>query len=243
MARSLRVLGVCVKGSDPERASTLTAESAALAESIGDTAGLTAALNNLAIIAIGAGNDRLAAETLARALSIARQSATRRGCCVYLMNLGDTERRLGEFQAARAHLAESFATARELGYREVVVEVLYGLAALTSAAGDHRRAATLLGAAQREGDFGHVLEDLDRDIYEQTTANIRQRLGPENMEQAIAAGRELTLGRDCHIPRGRIQQWVIPEGGSLTPQPASNVSSPTLKPSLPRSTYHASSSS
>jgi predicted ATPase len=193
IARSLLVLGTCVKGDDLDRASALAEESAALSESTGEMVGLTNALNNLAIMAIASGNDGRAAELFERALSIARQSGNRRGCCVYLMNLAEAERRLGEFQPARAHPAESFATARELGFREVVVEVLYGLAALASAAGDYEWAGALIGAAQREGDFGHVLEDADRDVYEQTISSIRQGLGAEGKDRAIAAGRALTL--------------------------------------------------
>jgi tetratricopeptide (TPR) repeat protein len=193
IARSLRILGTCIGGDDPDRASALTEESAALSESIGDLVGLTSALNNLAMMAIASGNDRRAADMFARALAIARQSGNRRGCCVYLMNLAEAERRLDEFQQARAHLAESFAAARELGIREVVVEVLYGLAALASAAADYGWAAALIGAAQREGEFGHVLEDADRDVYERTISSIRQGLGAEGMDSAIAAGRVLTL--------------------------------------------------
>lgn len=193
IARSLRTLGTCVMGDDLDRASALTEESAALSESIGDLVGLTAALNNLAMMAIASGNDRRGAEMFERALSIARQSGNRRGCCVFLMNLAEAERRLGEFQPARAHLAESFAPARELGIREVVVEVLYCLAALASDAGDHGWAGALIGAAQREGDFGHVLEEADRDVYERTMSSIRQGLGAEGMDSAIAAGRVLTL--------------------------------------------------
>jgi tetratricopeptide (TPR) repeat protein len=213
IARALRILGTCIGGDDPDRASALTEESAALSESIGDMVGLTAALNNLAIMAIASGNDRRAADMFARALSIARQSGNRRGCCVYLMNLAEAERRLGEFQPARAHLAESFATARKLGIREVVVEVLYGLAALASAAGDYGWAGALIGAAQREGEFGHVLEDADRDVYERTISSIRQGLGDEGMDSAIAAGRVLTLDA--------VVKYLDEGSGYLTPGPSS----------------------
>jgi predicted ATPase/class 3 adenylate cyclase len=216
IARSLRILGTCIGGDDPDRASALTEESAALSESIGDLVGLTAALNNLAMMAIASGNGRRAADMFARALSIARQSGNRRGCCVYLMNLAEAERRLGEFEPARTHLRESFATARELGVREVVVEVLYGLAALASDAGDYESAGALIGAAQREGDFGHVFEDADRDVYEGTMSSIRQGLGSEGMDSAIAAGRVLTLDT--------VVTYLEKGSGYLTPGRSSQVS-------------------
>jgi sugar phosphate isomerase/epimerase len=100
---------------------------------------------------------------------------------------------LGEYQQARAHFKESLLIARKLGFREVVVEVLYGLAALAAAVGGDAWAGALIGAAQREGDFGHVLEDRDRAQYERTMSTIRQNLGPDRLERAIAAGRAMTL--------------------------------------------------
>jgi hypothetical protein len=83
--------------------------------------------------------------------------------------------------------------ARKLGFREVVVEVLYGLAALAAAVGGDAWAGALIGAAQREGDFGHVFEERDRAQYERTTQTIRHNLGPDGLERAIAAGRAMTL--------------------------------------------------
>lgn len=193
IARSLRILGACLMDEDRERAATLFEESAGLAESAGDSLGHTAALNNLALMATASGNHRRAADEFERALSIARQSGDRRGCSIYLMNLAETERRLGEYEQARSHFAESFATARDLGIREVVVEVLYGLAALASALGEYRWAGELVGIALREGDFGHVLEDQDRVVFERTMSDIGNGLGVDGTASAIAAGRALTL--------------------------------------------------
>ena len=107
IARSLLVLGACVMGDDLARASALAEESAALSESMGETVGLTNALNNLALMAITSGDDRRAAELLERALAIARQSRNQRGCCIYLMNLAEVERRLREFELARWDPLES----------------------------------------------------------------------------------------------------------------------------------------
>jgi hypothetical protein len=38
-----------------------------------------------------------------------------------------------------------------------------------------------------------VLEDLDRDVYEQTMTRIRQKLGADGMNNAITTGHALTL--------------------------------------------------
>jgi hypothetical protein len=127
------------------------------------------------------------------------------------MSLAQAERLMGEYQRARVHFGESLATARELGHKEVVVETLYGVAALAAGAGDHRWAGALVGAAQRENDFGHDfdLESMRQD-HDDTLASITENLGTDGMESAIAAGRDLTLdsvleylrrGADVELPR------------------------------------------
>jgi predicted ATPase len=193
IARSLNTLGVCVMDEDPERASTFLEESAVLCESAGNLAGLTANLNNLAIIAMESGDYRRSADGLERALSLARQSGNKLGTSIYLMNLANAERHLGEYRHAWAHFAEAFRMARELGIREVIIEVVYGVAFLADSVGDHVWAGALVGAAQREGKFGHVLERADRDQYERTLSSLQKNLGADGLERAIAAGRDLTL--------------------------------------------------
>jgi tetratricopeptide (TPR) repeat protein len=134
-----------------------------------------------------------AADGFEEALSIARQSGYKRGSSVYLLNLAQAERYLAEYPKARAHLAESLAIGRKLGYREVVVEVLYTAAALATSVGDYGWAGGLIGVAQREGDFGHVVEESSRDEYEFTMSSLRQNLRADGMQEAIAAGRVMTL--------------------------------------------------
>jgi predicted ATPase len=193
IAKSLRVLGACVMDGDVARASALMEESGELCEMLGDLNGLSASLNNLALIAVASEQYPRATELLQRALSISRSSGSERGSSVCLMNLADAERHAGDFLSSRRHFDEGFALARKLGIREVVVETLYGLAFLACAVGDHVWAGRLIGAAQREGDeFGHSFEDHDRDEFERTMAILRQHLGDNGVEDEIVAGRELT---------------------------------------------------
>jgi predicted ATPase/class 3 adenylate cyclase len=194
IATSLRILGTCFMAEDRERAAALFQESIDLCESCGDQYGLTAALNNLAIIATMSGDHRGAAHGLARAVSIAKQLGNARGVSVFTMNLAHAERELAEYQQARAHFAESLTVARSLGFRETVTENLYGAAVLADDIGEHGWAGTLIGAAQREGDFGHVFDlDADRVALERTLSSLERHLGSDGVANAIAAGRAMTL--------------------------------------------------
>jgi tetratricopeptide (TPR) repeat protein len=194
IAASLRILGVHFMSDDPERAAALFQESIDFCESSGDRIGLTAALNNLAIIATQSGDHRRAADGLERAVSIARQSGNPRGASIYTMNLAHSERELGEYAQARTHFTESLSAARSLGIREVVTENLYGAAVLADLVGDHGWAGALVGAAQREGDFGHVFDlDADRVALENVLSSVEKHLGKDGLAKSIAAGRAMTL--------------------------------------------------
>jgi predicted ATPase len=194
IATSLRILGVCTMAEDPKRAASLFEESVALSESVGDVVALTAALNNLAILATQAGEHRRAAEGFGRALAIAQQSGNQRGSCGYQMNLAHAERELGDYEMSRVHFAQSLEGARKLGFREVATETLFGAAVLADLLGDHVWAGMLMGAAQREGDFGHTFDlDADRVAVDRTLASVEQHLGTDGLNRALAEGRELTL--------------------------------------------------
>ena len=108
------------------------------------------------------------------------------------MNLAHSERDLGEYARARAHFAESLSAARSLGIREVVTESLYGAAVLADLVSDHGWAGALVGAARREGDFGHDFDlDSDRVALERTLASVEKHLGSEGLSRSIAAGRAM----------------------------------------------------
>ena len=115
-------------------------------------------------------------------------------CAISLLNLATCERQLGEYRQAWAHFAESFSMGRALGIREIIVEVLYGSAALAEVTGDHRWAGVLIGAAQREGDFGHVFDsEANRVALDRTMSSVKKNLGRDGLKSALAAGRALTL--------------------------------------------------
>ncbi len=203
IARSLHILAACVSADDPARATNLDEESARYSESAGDWARLAATLQNLAVIAWEAGDHQRASDGFARALEVARQSGNKFSISVSVMSLAHAERALGEYQRAKVHFGESLQTAGTLGIKEVVVETLYGVAALAADAGDHEWAGALVGAAQRENDFGHDF-DLEsmRQLHDHTLSSISENLGADGMERAIAAGRALTLDSVLEYLRG-----------------------------------------
>ncbi len=110
------------------------------------------------------------------------------------MNLAHSERDLGEYARAWAHFAESLSAARSLGIREVVTECLYGAAVLADTVGEHTWAGALVGAARREGDFGHDFDlDSDRVALERALASVEMHLGSDGLAKSMAAGRAMTL--------------------------------------------------
>ena len=195
IGRSLRYLARPVQlGGDSDRATALYEESARLSRAAGDLHSAAAVVNNLACRLLEGGEYRRATELFDDALAMNRASGNQRSSSVNLLNLGDAQFALGNLQASAAYLAESLTTARALGFREVIVEALYALAGVAGAGDEPRRAAVLLGAASRAGDFGHIFEgDFDRRVYERTVETARRALGAEALDAAIEAGRAMTL--------------------------------------------------
>jgi predicted ATPase/class 3 adenylate cyclase len=180
--------------SDPERVNALHEESARLARAAGYLDGLRAIANNQSLIKRNAGDHRAAVGLGERAVALSRQAGDRRGLCVALKTLSDAERSLGDRARARTCLTESLSVARDLGFREVLVEVIYDLACLSADAGDHRWTAALLGVAQREAAFGWMPEDdATAREYERARTDARQALGDEQFEKAVAAGRAMPV--------------------------------------------------
>jgi predicted ATPase len=178
----------------PERVNALHEESARLARAAGDLVGLSAIANNQSVLKRSTGDYRAAVDLAEYAVALSRQAGDRRGLSVTLKALGEAEWSLADRARARACLAESLSVARDLGFREVLVEVIYDLACLSADAGDHGWTAALLGVAQREAAFGWMPEDdATAREYEQARTGARRALGEEEFEKAFAAGRAMPL--------------------------------------------------
>ncbi len=193
LGRSLRILALNVWQEGWQPVAPLFEESARHARDCGDLVGLSKVTSNIAIGSMDSGDYRSAADGFEQALSSARQVGDQVWSAVYLLNLSEAERHMGEFQRARTHLAECLALARRLSIRECLVDALYNAADLAATVGDYGWAAALIGTAEREADFGFVLEDRDAQQYERTLESTRRSLGQERFESALAAGRAMAL--------------------------------------------------
>jgi len=193
-AGSLRQLAVAAQAEgEQERATDLLEEAARLSRSVGDLRGIGTATNNLAHIPLLAGDFRRAADLFEKSLSVARQLGNELDRGTALLNLGQAERGLHDYHAAATHLTESLTIARDIGIREAIVEALYALAAVAAGMDEAERAARLVGAAQCQADFGHVLEEFERRQLEGTVETIRMVLGDEGFEKALGVGRAMSL--------------------------------------------------
>ena len=193
LGRSLRILALSVWHESWEQAARLLEESAKVAEDCGDLVCLARVTSNLASGRMESGEYRRAAEGFEQALSIAREVGDRVWSAVYLLNLSAAERLLGEFDQARTHISHCLALACKLGIRECIVDALYNVADLAAAGGDYGWAAALIGVAQREADFGFVLEETDADQYERTLTATRQNLGEDRFARAVSAGHGMAI--------------------------------------------------
>jgi len=192
--RTISVLEAWKPSHDLRRVAVLSAEAREESRSAGDLSGVAATLNNDAIDLKESGNLRGAMESSEQAVALLRQVDNRRNLSGSLLHLADAERLLGEHARARVHIAEALVMARDLGFRERVVEAIRELACLSASAGDYGWTAALLGAAQREGNFGWVPEDeaWAREV-EEAHVSAQSALGGDQFEKAVAAGRAMSL--------------------------------------------------
>jgi len=102
----------------------------------------------------------------------------------------------GDYAAAGALRREGLVIQRELGDRRGIAYSLEGLAeAVVAARGSSRRAARILGAAERlREEIGTPLPPIDLPQYEQRVASARAALGDNAaFDRAWQEGRALTL--------------------------------------------------
>jgi tetratricopeptide (TPR) repeat protein len=189
VGRTLGELGsvAAVRGDLP-RARALFAESVELLRAVGFPR-LHVGIANLASVASDEGDYDAAVAGFEDALAAARAVGDAEGAAHALFNLGTVERVRRGPAAATGPLLESLRLSRELGYHE---NVGYVLGALADVDADARRAARLLGAAQS------VLEKIGAGVqpavavrHELSRERLREALGEEQLEAALAEGRAL----------------------------------------------------
>jgi predicted ATPase/DNA-binding SARP family transcriptional activator len=195
IARMLSNLGsVALLEGNSERATALYEETIPLFRDAGDDRGLMITLSNLASIA-NAGGDHVRGRTLGEeGLAVARRVGDKDQVSVSLHNLGRADLRQGRHIEAGRRFAESLGLAVELGYKEVIAYCLEACGELAATGRDWERAARLLGAG--EGLFeaiGVPMGADDREGYEATVEQLKERLGEAVLAELQAEGRALSI--------------------------------------------------
>jgi tetratricopeptide (TPR) repeat protein len=109
-------------------------------------------------------------------------------------NRGYVALQAGDYAEAKARFRESLTMFRRLGNQRGIAESLAGLGGLSSAQGQPRQSAQLLGAAHAlMKDAGAAWWPADRIEIERILQAIRANLDVDVFDNAWAAGKDLTL--------------------------------------------------
>ncbi|GEL99979.1 tetratricopeptide repeat protein [Cellulomonas terrae] len=135
-----------------------------------------------------------AREAMSARLAMGRTSGDEFVVWTESANLSMVERRLGNLERAEQLSLEALQVSASRGEEMMIAWTVNGLAAVTAAAGDHERAATLLGAAaemlRRAG--GQWPPD-EREQHDASLAEVAAALGPDALAAALARGAGLSL--------------------------------------------------
>ena len=173
-----------------DRALALQRESVDLARALEDTRPLAHGLANLGFIKLSGGDAEGAILAVEDALVIHRRRGDLVGQSVGLLNLGAAELSAGRTVKARDSFLEAVGTAAKLGSDEYLAYALQGVAATTVDL-DARRAAELLGAADR------LLHEtmaspapVEKWVRQEALERVTEALG-DALQDAAAAGASL----------------------------------------------------
>jgi predicted ATPase/DNA-binding CsgD family transcriptional regulator len=190
------LLGVAAEDrGDWAAATKLLAEAVARWRSMDDATNAAYGEAHLGIVALGEGDPARAAAHGEAARALATEAGSLGPIGVAVLLLGDATRDGGDLAAATARYAEylKLTAARPHGASEDLARAAASVAVLAAARGEPERAARLLGASEtlRET-VGLALALPERAAYERASAWVRDQLGKEAYERALAAGRALT---------------------------------------------------
>ena len=182
---------VAALAGEDARADELHAEAAALARRTGLRRGTAHVANEMGLAARARGQPERALALHQQALAIHRALVPTRVART-LGQVGCAEARLGQLDAAEAHLREAAALALATPQPPTVLLLLAGFALVAAGRGDPGLAARLLGAvaATRER-LGVPATGAERAEADLAAAGARAGLAPEAFDAAFDAGRDL----------------------------------------------------
>jgi predicted ATPase/DNA-binding SARP family transcriptional activator len=195
VARSLDKLGNLAScEGDYELAAGFFDESIGMCRALDDRWDLASALVNRGDLALHQREYERATALFEESLSLFRAAGDAPGSAVSLLNLGLTFVRQGRNEQALPLLQETLAIFRDLSYREGIANCLEPLAAVVVAEGGAERAARLLAGSRALCEtIGAVLDPLERELHERTTAAVTERLDPDVLAAVSADGRAMSL--------------------------------------------------
>ena len=177
-------------------AAALHQESLELRRAIGDGWGVALTLNNLGEVRRQQSDHRWAVLLYEESLALFRSLGDKYGLAMVLMNLGGVMHDEGDAVRALAPLRESLTLWQELEEQVNSAECVESLVGVAAAQGQAVRAARLSGAAAGlRAATGAPLSPADRPRFERHLAAARAQLDESDFAVAVAAGREMTLGR------------------------------------------------
>jgi predicted ATPase/DNA-binding CsgD family transcriptional regulator len=220
-AWALRMLGRAALR-DPSasgEAEALFAEALALFRAAGDAWAIAHVLTELAVIARRRGDLARARAQVEEGLALHRRFAVPRSIAITLLQLGHIARAQGEHPRARACCREALTIFRDVGDKSGVGSALFGLA-VAAAPHERRRAARLLGAAQR--------------LVEEAGIDARYAFGADYESVLRAAADAADAGTAAAWEQGRAMPLEHAIAEALTTSARGVAPSPRGSPSRPR---------
>lgn len=195
ISASVNLLGVLERGrGNLDVAADYFAEAEARFAAIPGTTWLALARCNLGMVRLWQGNLSEARRLLASALAAYRAQGDAFGVAFTQHGLALVAGNQGDAAAAATILADVVRHARDSGWKEILIDGLFGAGTLAATAGKPEEAVrTLTAATTQADDIGYMIEAPERSRYDAATEAARSALAPAAWEAATAAGRSATL--------------------------------------------------
>ena len=180
---------------DVDHAVRLLRQALAVTDGLPDSdPGRSSSLHVLGVALQMSGDLEAAREVMSARLSMGRSTGDEFVVWSESANLSMVERRLGNLERAEELALQSLRISAARGAEMPIAWTLNSLAAVTAAAGDHERAATLLGAAAAMlGRAGGEWPPDEREQHEESLAAVAAALPPDVLDAALARGAGLSV--------------------------------------------------
>ena len=209
---------------DYELAGRLLKRARTAAGDVGDRLYVASATNSLAEIALRRRDYEEALALYREALALARDLGHPQSISQVLFNVGFAFFRLGRHDDAETSVKESLTLAHGLGSRHIIAACISLTGSLAAARGRPQQARRLLAMAEAlQSELGASQWDPEQELHDETVASVRERIDPDQLAQAQAAGKAmpvdeaviytlqcLEMGQTPHTP-GRQSATIGPQ--------------------------------